>query len=145
MKLQLLWLMAECSIRPELPCWMLELPTEWLSLAQLASGHLPTSVIELARILVGGLQCTQAASGGSSGQVWYDLWCVYAMFWHFCSLATVSPGRPASRALFRSKRDVTKAWTIFSHESRSRNLLIIIHQYKYGRRLRMPNQSPSFC
>ena len=45
-----------------------------------------------------------------------------AMFW--CSLATVSPGRPASRALFRSKRDVTKAWTIFSHESRSRNLLI---------------------
>ena len=36
------------------------LPTEWLSFAQLASGHLPTSVIELARILVGGLQCTQA-------------------------------------------------------------------------------------
>ena len=39
---------------------MLELPAEWLSLAQLSSGHLPTSVIELARILVGGLQCTQA-------------------------------------------------------------------------------------
>ena len=48
-----------------------------------------------------------------------------AMFWHLCSLATVSPGRPASRALFRSKRDETKAWIIFSHESRLRNLLIL--------------------
>ena len=26
-----------------------------------------------------------------------------------------------------------------------RTSYIIIHQYKYGRRLRMPNQSPSFC
>ena len=48
-----------------------------------------------------------------------------AMFWHVCSLATVSSGIPASRVLFMSRRDVTKALTIFSHESRSRNLLIL--------------------
>ena len=37
-----LWMMAECSTRPELPCQTLELPTEWLSLVQVACGHLPT-------------------------------------------------------------------------------------------------------
>ena len=38
---------------------MLELTVEWLSWAQVAGGHLPTSVFELERMLVRGLRCTQ--------------------------------------------------------------------------------------
>ena len=129
-------------------------PQAWLSWAKVADGHLPTSVFELERMLVGRRSVMYSgASPFSALYTWMSsLYCILcstgsqwrfirtcviwslirvrvttcaAMFWHFCSLATVSPGRPASRALFRSKCDVTKAWTIFSHESRSTNLLIL--------------------
>ena len=48
-----------------------------------------------------------------------------AMFRTFCSVVTVSSAIPGSRALLRSRRDVTKARTILSQESLSRSLLIL--------------------
>ena len=47
------------------------------------------------------------------------------MFLTLCSLVTVSWAIPVSRTLLRPSRDVTKAWTILSQESLSRNLLIL--------------------